>query len=365
MSKQRPNRPPSTRPLPGPADFAPASDVPLITPTSYVIGITNACNLRCPLCVTGKLEQQKPVKMMELSLFKRIIDKIKDHATFVQLFKWGESLLHKDIIPMLEYCDRYDLNTEISSNLNIEDDAVLEALVTHRLKRLIVSLDGIDQEDYARYRVGGSAALVIANIGKLRDFKKKHGSSYPEIRIQYIRSKFTTNQPELIEANLAAWGADSAYVCDMTMEFKNHDYQQALNWFTPEEIAERRFMDLPPEWHGKRCAFLDDWLIIEQDGSIPGCCYATDPADDFGWWDDNRTVAELFTSVRRAQAQKMFDTKTALPGHPCTDCSAFITWVDPSLSGRPYVSPGSMPSIAAIQVGIVAENSLMRKIRER
>jgi len=323
--------------------FFPAREIPPVIPVIYAIGINNNCNLRCPLCVTGKREQTKKIQMMEFDLFKCIIDKIVPYAKLVQLYKWGEPFLHKDIDAILEYCNRFDLNTEISSNLSVDKDAVLESIVKHRLKTLIVSFDGTDQESYSRYRHGGSFDLVLSNIKKIFELKKRYNSPYPKITLQYLRNKFTTNEVSIIKRLHKKWGADDYVVYDMTMPFRDRNVRNALEWFTQEEIDCRRYLDIDLCWQAKYCSFIKDYMVIEQDGSIPSCCYATDPEDNFGFWDDSRSIGELFTSRRRAEAIKMFETRQKVPGNPCSDCAIFETWADPSKKGRvfqakPYVS---------------------------
>ena len=298
-------------------------------PTIYVVGITNICNLRCPLCVTGLRQQKKMQQFMEFDLFKQVIEKIRPYAQLVQLYKWGESLLHPQIIDMLARCDKYDLNTEISSNLSIENcEHVLEALVKFRLRHLIVSFDGVTQEDYSRYRVGGKLDVVLSNIHKIKQFKEKYNSEYPIISLQFLRNKFTGDQVHVIEENYRQWGADKYYVCDMTTIFKDRDSDTALQWFSEQEIAQRRYLDIDVSMHGKHCYFLYTTMIIEQDGSIPSCCFATDPKDDFGQWNDSKSILEMYNSDRFIQARRMFREKKHCSASTCDDCCVFNTYLD-------------------------------------
>lgn len=298
-------------------------------PTIYAIGITNICNLRCPLCVTGLRQQKKQPQFMDFGLFREIIEKIRPHAQLVQLYKWGESLLHPRIIDMLAVCDLHDLNTEISSNLSLENcDNVLEALVRHRLRHLIVSFDGVTQEDYSRYRVGGKLNLVLDNILKIKEFKIRYNSEYPVISLQFLRNKFTGGQVDVIEENYRQWGADRYYVCDMTTVFKDRDLGTARQWFSDQEIAQRKYLDVDVSMHGKPCSFLYTTMVIEQDGSIPSCCFATDPVDDFGQWDNRKSILEMYNSERFVQARRMFRERKHCGASTCDDCSVFATWLD-------------------------------------
>lgn len=298
-------------------------------PTTYVLGITNICNLQCPLCVTGLRQQKKKPQFMAFELFRQIIEKISPHAHQVQLYKWGESLLHPQIIDILALCDTYDLNTEISSNLSMENcDPVLDALVRFRLRHLIVSFDGVSQEDYSRYRVGGKLDIVLSNLRKIKELKVLYNSEYPVISLQFLRNKFTGDQVRVIEDNYQQWGADKYYVCDMTTVFKDRDLDAARQWFSDQEIAKRRYLDIDVAMQGKPCYFPFTTMIVEQDGSIPSCCFATDPKDDFGQWDNSKSILEMFNSDRFIQARRMFREKKHCNASTCDDCCVLTTYLD-------------------------------------
>lgn len=306
-------------------------------PVTYILGITNACNLRCPLCITGLRQNEKPSAFMDFDLFRDIIDKVKEYACAVQLYKWGESLLHKHFIEMLQYCNRYDLNTEISTNFSLKHiEDKLEAMVKHRLKNLIVSFDGVTAEDYQRYRIGGDFQLVCDNIIKLQNIKRHYQSSYPKISLQFLRNRFTQNQIEVLHQEHKRLGADSYYVCDMTMPFKDHDLEKARQWFSEDEIRHRRYLDIDVSMHGKLCYFLYTTMIIEQDGSIPPCCFSTKPADDYGKWESRKTIGEMYNSARFVQARTIFKDKTRSAGSTCDDCTVLRTYLE--TDSAPFVS---------------------------
>lgn len=331
-------------------------------PTIYVLGLTNICNLQCPLCITGLRQQKKKTQFMEFELFRQVIEKIRPYAEQVQLYNWGESLLHPQIIDMLELCSRYDLNTEISSNLNLENcDHILEALVRLRLRHLIVSFDGVSQEDYARYRVGGKLSLVLENIRKIKEYKVRYNSEFPMISLQFLRNKFTGEQEKIIEENYRQWGADRYYVCDMTTVFKDRSMDTARQWFDDREIARRRYLDIDVSMHGKPCYFLYTTMIIEQDGSIPACCFATDPNDDFGQWDNKKIILEMYNSDRFIQAREMFSKNKHCSASTCNDCSVLTTYLNDegekvSKNNKPLVSVVIPSYNRARMLGITIES---------
>jgi glycosyltransferase involved in cell wall biosynthesis len=289
------------------------------------------------LCITGLRRNEKPTRFMEMDLFRDVVEKIKDHACHLQLYKWGESLLHPHFNEMLAYCGRYDLNSEISTNFSLKHiDAKLEAMVQHRLKHLIVSFDGVTPEDYRRYRVGGDFHLVCENIKKLHDLKRHYRSQFPKISLQFLRNKYTGHQIEILKAEHRRLGADAYYVCDMTMPFKDHDPDQARKWFSEDEIRRRRFLDIDLSMHGKPCYFLYTTLIVEQDGSIPPCCFSTRPADDYSRWQSTLSLREMYNTPRFVQARRLFKEKSVAPDSTCDGCTVLRTYLEKAQA--PFVS---------------------------
>jgi len=55
-----------------------------------------------------------------------------------------------------------DINTTVATNGHFLSAENAEKLVTSGLKKLVVSLDGMDQASYSAYRVNGELDVVIA-----------------------------------------------------------------------------------------------------------------------------------------------------------------------------------------------------------
>jgi radical SAM protein with 4Fe4S-binding SPASM domain len=148
-------------------------------PKMLIVDPTNHCNLKCPLCPTGEDIDGIDRGLIKLDQFKKLIDRLGSRLQSVNLYSWGEPLLHKSFIEMLRYVskDPFHIRSITSANLNILNDAQIEGLVTSGLDKLIVSCDGVSQEVYEKYRVGGKVETVIENMKKLVAAKKRHNSA--------------------------------------------------------------------------------------------------------------------------------------------------------------------------------------------
>jgi hypothetical protein len=82
-------------------------------PLTLAIESTAKCNLFCPMCERETI--YFPPKDMELALFKRIIDEVKDYLEFAVPYGAGEPLLNPEIYEMLAYCKNVGVPTGIST----------------------------------------------------------------------------------------------------------------------------------------------------------------------------------------------------------------------------------------------------------
>ena len=130
-------------------------------PYEWEIDTTNICQLKCPLCHTGlgTIGRQKGV--MHFETYSKIVYEVKNYCIWLSLYSWGEPFLNKEIGKFVEYAHKARIATIISSNLNKPLTAQMaESLIKSGLDVLIVSLDGITQEVYEIYRVGGKLVRV-------------------------------------------------------------------------------------------------------------------------------------------------------------------------------------------------------------
>ena len=87
-------------------------------PTHLFVDVTNICNLRCPLCPTGAGTLNRKKGSMPLETFKKIVDEMHRYLISIDLFNWGEPLLHKHVYDMIRYAHNHHIVTSVSTNFN-------------------------------------------------------------------------------------------------------------------------------------------------------------------------------------------------------------------------------------------------------
>ncbi len=166
-------------------------------PKMITLEPTNHCNLNCPLCPTGVGDTSVAYGLFNLDKYKKVVDIFSKWAQTVQLFSWGEPLLNKSFVEMVRYASQapHKLRSVTSVNLNVITDEQIKGLLTSNLNALHVSIDGVTQEVYEKYRVGGNLEMVFNNLKKLVAAKNLYKSS-TKIVWDFIVMKHNEQQVE-------------------------------------------------------------------------------------------------------------------------------------------------------------------------
>lgn len=259
-------------------------------PRSIIIDPVNNCNLHCPFCPTGagKLNYEKTI--MSFNIFKKIIDKMPQ-VKYISLFNWGEPFLNPDLFAMIKYAKKRSIRVAVDSHFSLRKEMnFFRDIVQSRLDLLKISLDGASQATYSKYRRGGNFNLVINNIKTLISFKNKLKSSKPKIIWKFIINRF--NEREIKKALKMAF--------NLGVEFKLH--KMGLGDDNPDVAYGLSINDRIKYWlprnrkyvfpyyrnnykkplNNQPCYHLFRRIIINPDGKVFPCCYASDKNSVFG-----------------------------------------------------------------------------------
>jgi MoaA/NifB/PqqE/SkfB family radical SAM enzyme len=160
-------------------------------PLSAGIEITNHCNLKCPGCYSGSGQMRRAKGFMKEELFDKFISEAGPYLQNINLYFQGESMLHPGFFNFIEKCDK--LRLTISTNghfLSEENSYILARSVTGKL---IVSLDGMDNETYSKYRINGNLEKVIAGIRNISGALSKVRSRL-KLEIQFLVNRYNEHQ---------------------------------------------------------------------------------------------------------------------------------------------------------------------------
>jgi MoaA/NifB/PqqE/SkfB family radical SAM enzyme len=272
---------------------------------------TSFCNLRCPACPTGLRLGERPFASVNENLFKSAIDEIGDYVFLLWMYNWGEPLLHKQTPELIGYAKTKDLKVVLSSNLSIKlSDDYIERLVGSGLDTLIVGLDGVTEESYAKYRRGGSLALVRENMLRIQDAKSRLNSPTPHVLWQFL--VFKHNEHEIAEAVAIhrEWGADEIKMAPAEMPLAPYD-----DGFEPSTLPqynmyhrESDFMKETERQMGasRPCSWLYGTFVMNPNGKVSPCCGVSAEKNDFGEFAAGNDFFKVWNNDTFKRARRMF-----------------------------------------------------------
>lgn len=241
-------------------------------PLSIGTELTNHCNLNCPECSSGSGMMQRERGFMDPDLFNKIIDELRPYLYNINLYFQGEPMMHPQFFSFLDKCA--GLNSVVSTNGHFLSEENAEKIAGSGLSKLIISLDGFDQDTYSLYRVNGSFDKVISGIKSITTAKKKFNSSL-KIEIQFLVNKINECQiPQLRQ--FSKFVGASLSLKSMQIIHK----ENILAWL-PGKRHFSRYHFKNGEYSLKsslphRCARLWFNPVITWSGKVVPCCFDKD-----------------------------------------------------------------------------------------
>lgn len=166
-------------------DFVSARRLSPLDPSVDVAGL---CNLRCISCPRGNYPEQPSRGFMSVQNYQKVLAKLLEELPFlgnVQLYAWGEPLLHPEIDRIISLTVERGVLCAISTNLNLRHD--FEAAVRARPDWIKVSASGFGPS-YETTHTGGDWELFRANLARLSRLKERwHPEMYVEVNYHLYR----------------------------------------------------------------------------------------------------------------------------------------------------------------------------------
>jgi radical SAM protein with 4Fe4S-binding SPASM domain len=295
-------------------------------PVAVSIEPTNHCNLHCPECPSGLKELSRAAGFMDLPMFHSIIDQLSPGLAWLTLYFEGEPFMNPRFIDFIFYARSKGIYVSSSTNghfLNMEN---AEATVRSGLNRLIISIDGTDQQTYEAYRIGGSLKKVVEGINVLAEAKKSAGSKTPEIIIQFLVLRSNQQQIKDIRKKGIELGGNRVEI--KTAQF--YDFENG-NPLMPDNGRFSRYQGngqfklkniLPGH-----CFRMWTGSVITWDGTVVPCCFDKDAKHWFGNIKD-KSFREIWNSREYNDFRRMIlnQRKTIEICRNCTEGMGLSRW---------------------------------------
>ena len=220
------------------------------------IEITNICNLKCKFCP----DTIRKKEFMSIDNFEKIISKIHKYTKLVALHVKGEPLLHQNLKQILEILEKYNLNTNITTNGSLIKENLEIIKNSKAVRQINFSIHNITQNENLNQEymknifkaVEGLENIIISyRLWNLKDIKEndKNSNIIKQIEeyynIENLKENLKKNEFIKLKNNL----------------FINQDKEFIWPNIKNEEIIE-----------SGRCLALKEQIAILVDGTVVPCC---------------------------------------------------------------------------------------------
>lgn len=246
-------------------------------PISISIEPTTSCNLRCPECPSGLRSFTRPTGMLKQELFEKVIDELSPTLSYLIFYFQGEPYLHPQLLDMVKYAADKKIYTATSTNAHYLDDEAAKKTVESGLDRIIISIDGTDQETYAAYRVGGKLSKVIEGTQNIIKWKRALNSSTPHVIFQFLVVRPNESQIESIYQLADELGVDEVALKTAQL----YDYKNGSDLMPTIEKYSRYNKKQDGTFGIKNGLLNHCWkmwhsCVITWDGKVVPCCFDKD-----------------------------------------------------------------------------------------
>lgn len=257
-------------------------------PDSLTIEPTNTCNLKCVECPVGQNKLTRPKGNISIELFRKILDEIGAYILHLNLYFQGEPFLHKNIIELVKIAHQKNIYVTISTNAHFLTNETVAQLLKEKPDRLIISIDGITQETYEKYRKGGNLQKVLQGLDLLSSMKKEGNHHLPFIEVQFIAFKHNEHEIPFLKSFFSKYHIQKLSIKKAFVEnfSENKDLlpdNLTLSRYEKNEKGTYQLKRKPANkcwrsWHS---------AVITWDGNMVPCCFDKDAKYRFGDVSDN------------------------------------------------------------------------------
>lgn len=276
-------------------------------PHVHQIEPTNHCPYTCIMCPRSH-KMTRELGFMDMGLYQKIIDEVATYSEPVrsmeiELFHFGESLLHPKMSEMVSYGSKYNLKMVLSINAPHLTFDKTDELLTAKAHKIILSLDGYDAASYRAIRG------KVADFGKAQEnidyLLKQHSirKSNTKIVVRMIMLKENMEHGDEFRKKWQARG--------VTVELR-----EFFPW-TENDLENLGDYDRYPPY--MPCPFPWQYVVVQWDGSVVPCCRDYNSENIMGNVSE-KTIRELWNDEKYKSFRKDHACDNLEGNRICTEC---------------------------------------------
>ena len=214
-------------------------------PDTMIVDVTNACNLRCPVCPVT-VAMTRPRGLMPLERFKAVIDDLGRHGWKPAMFFnfSGEPTMNAALPEMVAYATANGHESFLSTNVTFLTPELSEALIRAGLGRVALCLDGFTKEAHESYRVRSDFERTKANIVAFVEAKRRLGATKPVTVLQTLLTSLSEDHQAEIKAWAKGIGVDKVRFKSFSLGSHTDDETRGRwSWMVPKRLELRRHQE--------------------------------------------------------------------------------------------------------------------------
>lgn len=221
--------------------------------------------------------------MLDETFFRNLIDQSHKNLFYLTFYFQGEPYLHKGFLDMVAYAENKGIYTSTSTNGSYLTRENAEATVRAGLSRLIVSIDGLDQASYEKYRVGGNLEKVLQGVRNIVEAKRRLKSAKPYLILQFLTFRHNEQDWRKFRSFSKNIGADEAKIKTAQI----YDFENGSE-LIPSNGRFARYIKGPDgKFRLKNKLYNHCWrmwhsCVITWDGIVAPCCFDKDARHRLG-----------------------------------------------------------------------------------
>lgn len=235
------------------------------------VEMTNTCNFRCLMCPTGTFAQKRDKGFMSEEVFRRLLDQIRPQKTPLRFIRWGEPMMHPQIIEFLQAAHDQGSILHINSNGSHFDEKSINALCDIPLDSMKFSFQGVDRKSYGEMRNIDFFDQLIDVIRKFVAIRGDREKPFIQVStsITYENPEQVKKFRDLLEPLVDKIGIGRTVLehLDLNAVRIRPQELEMLKWLKDQQSLIREH----PE-----CPEVFDKLSVNWDGTVSACCGDSD-----------------------------------------------------------------------------------------
>jgi radical SAM protein with 4Fe4S-binding SPASM domain len=226
-------------------------------PLMICVEVTNYCNARCIMCDRPSMSRREGY--IDWDLYCYIIDQIANYGIRrVRLNRFGEPLLHPQLIDMIRYAKNKGIKeVNFVTNGMLLNEKIARGIIDAGLDRICISIDGAKAETFEKVRVGCKLSRISENVFRLIELRKSKGLTKPYVQINTLILQDTLHELQTV---IEKWKPH----VDRIRLFPALQYGNLnLSSIMPREAIERNPL---------ACPELFFRMVIFWNGDVTVCC---------------------------------------------------------------------------------------------